>query len=180
MKKSSRPFPFSARLCLADLGCLQRGPFLPGALFKIPLSQWSVKNSQRCWKTSDVWDSSQGIVIYSEDSQREGQEERSPGLQEEESRKGDLEICSGSMAAHWVYIWLQQTLWSFLQEGYEKVSDEWVDHPVGKILMPTTHMVWIFSWKWLSQSLLSHSSLLLFQSTDGSFLCGPVCCLSFP
>lgn len=50
--------------CLADLKCHQRGPFLPRVLFEIPLLQWCVKNSQRCWKTSDVWDSFQGIVTY--------------------------------------------------------------------------------------------------------------------
>lgn len=59
--------PFLCSLpCLADLGCLQRGPFLPRGLFKIPLSQWYVKNSPRFWKTPEVWDSSQEIVTLSD------------------------------------------------------------------------------------------------------------------
>lgn len=75
--------------CLADLGCHHRGPFLPRALFKIPVLQWCVKNSQRCWKTSNVWDSFYGIVTYLDPRgpQTVRGKKKGPGLREE-SRKG--------------------------------------------------------------------------------------------
>ena len=95
--------PFSAYPpCPEDLGCLQRGPFLPRALFKILLPQWCVKNSQRCWKTSDVWHSFQGIVTYL-DPRGPGtlRGKKKGGLASWRRRAEREKICSGS-----VWVWL--------------------------------------------------------------------------
>lgn len=87
-------------LCLADLGCLQRGRFLPKTLFKIPLPQWCVKNSQKCWKTFDVWDSFQGIYLDPRGPQSvRGKKKGGLTSGQRRAEREATGICSGSVWA---------------------------------------------------------------------------------